>query len=126
MVSPVTSSSEQASIPTPNQQRTTNREGEFAEGMDDCTVGQEDAATVTNSEKIRGPNSRECLRTQIMVCRKAVGVSVGNNDRDWEPIIEFAQAPEEQNYAARSEGRSKKKVARELQRLKTWVIYDKA
>lgn len=87
--------------------------------MDDCTVGQQDAATVTSSNKIRGPNSREWLRTLIMVCRKAVGVSVGNNDRDWEPIKEFAQAQEEQNYAARSEGRSKKKVARELQSLET-------
>ena len=90
MISPVTSSPDQVSIPTPNHESTTNREAEFAEGMDDCTVGQQDAATVTNSEKIRAPNSREWLRTQIMVCGKPVGVSVGNNDRDWESIIEFA------------------------------------
>ena len=77
----------------------------------------QDDTPADNIEKAGGSASIKWLRTQIVACGKAVGVSVGNDDKDWEPIIKFAQARKDENYAVRTEGRSKKKVARELRSL---------
>ena len=106
-------SPDRVSIPAPNQQNMTNSEGELAEEMDDCRDRDQDDTLADNNEKAGGSASIKWLRTHIVVCGKAVGVFVGNNDRDLEPIIKFAQAHEDQNYAVRTEGRSKKKVPRE-------------
>ncbi|KAJ8626714.1 hypothetical protein MRB53_020021 [Persea americana] len=103
--SPATSSLDRVSIPTPNQQNTTNMEGEFAEGVDDYIVRDQDVAPAACFEETRGPDSSEWLRTQIVVCGKVVGVSIDNNNRDWEHSIEFAQDWEEHKYATRTEGR---------------------
>lgn len=85
----------------------TNGEGVLTEGMDDCRDRDQDDTPADNNEKAGGSASTKWLRTQIVVCGKAVGVFVGNNDRDWDPIIKFAQAREDQNYAVRIERRSK-------------------
>ncbi|XXG59052.1 hypothetical protein AAC387_Pa04g1197 [Persea americana] len=36
-------------------------------------------------------NSSEWLNSKIMICGKAVGVTVGNNETDWTIMIEFSQ-----------------------------------
>lgn len=50
---------------------------------------------------------------------------MGNNGSDWDSLIRFAQGREESNNAARAKDGAKKKVKRELQRLKASVSYDR-
>lgn len=94
---PGPSSTESLSIPTPNH----NSAGELADGLEGCRARHQDANDADYNDAAGGPDSSEWQRTQIVVCEKAVGVSVSNNDGGWEPILEFAQTREEQNRAAR-------------------------
>eukprot|EP00268_Persea_americana_P009463 TRINITY_DN13795_c0_g1_i4.p1 TRINITY_DN13795_c0_g1~~TRINITY_DN13795_c0_g1_i4.p1 ORF type:complete len:360 (-),score=51.98 TRINITY_DN13795_c0_g1_i4:463-1542(-) len=71
-------------------------------------------------------NSSEWLNSKIMICGKAVGVTVGNNETDWARMIEFAQGRDRINTIAREEERSKKRVVRELQSLRSSIDYEKS
>lgn len=88
---------QRVSIPTPNH----NSAGGLADGLEGCRARHQDANDADYNDAAGGPASSEWLRTQIVVCEKAVGIFVSNNDGVWEPIIEFAQTREEQNRAVR-------------------------
>ena len=56
----------------------------------------------------------------MISCGKAaVGISVSNGNLGWDNLIQFAQQQEDSNKPAKTEEKAKKKVARELQSLKS-------
>lgn len=67
---------QRVSIPTPNP----NSAGELADGLEGRRARHQDANDADYNDAAGGPDSSEWLRTQIVVCEKAVGVSVSNND----------------------------------------------
>ncbi|XXG46001.1 hypothetical protein AAC387_Pa02g0946 [Persea americana] len=89
-------------------------------------TGNEIKKGVADSSISGESNSSEWLNSKIMICGKAVGVTVGNNETDWARMIEFAQGRDMINTIVREEETSKKRVFRELQSLRSLINYEKS
>lgn len=85
--------------------------------LEECEFHSENSSPTTLEDG--ESDSNDWLKSQIVGCGKAAGISVGNNGSDWDSLIRFAHGCEESNNAARVKDRAKKKVKRELQSLKT-------
>ncbi|XXG67323.1 hypothetical protein AAC387_Pa06g0697 [Persea americana] len=74
--------------------------------LEECEFHSENSSPTTLEDG--ESDSNDWLKSHIVVCGKAAGISVGNSGSGRDSLIRFAQDREESNHAARANDRAKK------------------